>query len=330
MEPRQSVVLSVVTTLYRSEAFIEEFVSRITASAQEIRAPYEIILVNDGCPADSFRVALQMLDKFPHLKLVDLSRNFGHHPAMMAGLSQARGAYVYLTNVDLEERPENLTEIWRVFMDREKDGVDVVYGVEADRKGSFIKRIAGGIFYPIFNFLSDIKLPTGQIVSRLMSRRYVDALLEFRERDIFIPALWELAGFRQEPTLVGRDTPAGPTTYSFVRRLELAVRAITSFSSKPLELIFYSGLLISLASALVILLLIAQKIVMGGALSGWTSLIVSLFLMNGLVIFSIGIIGIYLSRMFLEIKGRPSHIIRSVSSSADVRAFDRSPAKDVS
>ena len=309
-------MLSIVATLYRSEAYIEEFIARVSVCARETGLPYEIVLVNDGCPGQSLAIATEALANFSHLKLVDLSRNFGHHPAMLAGLAESSGQYIYLTNIDLEEQPENLRDLWRVFRERETAGVDVIYGTENSRQGSFVKRVLGGSFYPIFNFLSNVRLPKGQIVSRVMSRRYVDALLSFEERDVFLPALWELAGFVQEPLPVGRINH-GRSTYSLGKRLALAVRAITSFSSKPLELVFYMGLCISLLSLVVIVTLVAKKLFFGGVLSGFTSIIVSLFFLNGLVIFSIGIIGIYLSRLYLEAKARPRHIVRSIRASAE-------------
>ena len=319
------IVLSIVASMYRSENVIEEFVSRVAVCAQEITGSYEIILVNDGCPGASLQVALETARKHDKIKIIDLSRNFGHHPAMMSGLSQAAGKYVYLTNIDLEERPENLREIWGAFQNYEQkngDGktpVDVVYGKETERKGGFNKRVLGGSFYALFNWLSDVQLPKGQIVSRVMSRRYVDSLLQFHERDIFMQALWELAGFTQRPIPLQREEAREKSTYTIWRRLHLAVRAITSFSSKPLQLIFYAGLLISASSALLILFLVLQRWLWGGLLEGWTSVMVAVFLMGGLIIFSIGIVGIYLSRMFLEIKGRPTHIIRSVYKSSDDR-----------
>jgi putative glycosyltransferase len=325
-----TVRLSIVASMYRSELVIEEFVQRITKSARKTTDSYEIVLVNDGCPSKSLQVALSVVENHPNIKLVDLSRNFGHHAAMMAGLSQASGTYIYLTNIDLEERPENLEQIWTVFQDFERENadgknpVDVVYGRESERKGSFSKRVLGRGFYHLFNYLSDIDLPRGQIVSRIMTRRYVDALLQFGERDIFMPALWELAGFTQMPTPLEREAPTQPTTYNLLRRIDLAVRALTSFSSKPLVMIFYAGLMISAASGIVVAALVIRRM-FGGLLEGWTSVVTLIFLMGGLIIFSIGVVGIYLSRMFLEIKARPVHIIRSIRTSA----HDQDPAQFV-
>ena len=318
--------LSIVTTLYKSRDCLDEFVRRITPCVNELTHSYEIILVNDGCPDGSLEVALRLYQDDAHIRVVDLSRNFGHHAAMLAGLHHSVGQYIYLTNVDLEERPENLKIIWDSYFRNNDTEIDVMYGFEDNRQGSTVKRVLGGWFYYLFNYLSDVKLPKGQIFSRLMSRRYVDALLLYAEREIFIPGLWELAGFNQVPVAIDREEQKSQSSYSFGKRLALAVRAITSFSSKPLVYIFYIGTAISVVSALVIAYVLARKLILGVSVSGWTSLIISLYFLGGLTIFSIGVLGIYLSRVFTEIKRRPTHIVRKHYDHTEVLEFKK-PAR---
>jgi putative glycosyltransferase len=185
--------LSIVATLYRSAAYIEEFCRRAHAAAEALVGDdHEIVLVNDGSPDNSLDIAVTLARRDPRLTVVDLSRNFGHHKAMMTGLSQARGELVYLLDVDLEEEPEWLAP----FAERmHSEGCDVVYGVQQQRKGSFYERWSGALFYTVFRTLSGLDFPRNITTARLMTRRYVDALLGHKEREIMIAGLWLITGF---------------------------------------------------------------------------------------------------------------------------------------
>lgn len=165
---------SIVTTLYHSASHLEEFYLRACAAVEKVVDGYEIILVNDGSPDDSLAVALELCDRDHRVSVVDLSRNFGHHKAIMVGLSQAKGRLVFLIDCDLEEDPELLTEFFKSMAD---SGADVVYGVQQRRKGSFVERVSGSLFYAIFNLLSTYPVPPNQVTARLMTHRYVTALL---------------------------------------------------------------------------------------------------------------------------------------------------------
>ena len=300
--------LSVVTTLYRSADHVAEFCRRAAAAAQGVAPDFEIILVNDGSPDDSLARALDVAREDSHVVVVDLSRNFGHHRAMMTGLAYARGARVFLIDSDLEEDPAWLAPFW----ERMRDGsCDAVYGVQSRRKGGWTERFSGWLFYRCFNVLSKTPIPPSATTARLMSRRYVGALLQHRERELFLPGLWELTGFAQAamPVLKGSR---GSTTYSWMRRLSLAVNALTSFSDQPLIYIFYTGAVICGLASVFILRLIHLKLFHGVPILGWPSLIVSIWFLGGLTIFFIGVLGIYLSKLFTEIKQRPYSIVRDV------------------
>jgi putative glycosyltransferase len=300
--------LSVVATLYASAPYLEEFYRRASAAAQEVTDDYEIVLVNDGSPDTALDVAVDIHRRDSHVRVVDLSRNFGHHKAMMAGLAHAKGAYVFLIDCDLEEAPEVLPAFYRRLHETTSD---VVYGVQATRKGAWFERVSGAAFYRLFNQLSTDPIPANQTVARLMTRRYVDALLLHHEREFIIAGLWARTGFRQVPETVVKQSK-GTTTYSFLRRINMFLDAVTSFSSKPLVWMFYLGLLILLVSSGAAIWLIARRLFFGVYLSGWPSLVVSIWLLGGLTIFCLGLIGIYLSKIFMEVKQRPSTIVRVV------------------
>lgn len=311
--------LSVVTTLYRSEAHLEEFYRRMTAAASRVTPDYELILVDDGSPDQSLQVALALCARDARVSVVELSRNFGHHRAMMTGLSRARGDLVFLVDCDLEEQPEWI----ELFADRLREsGADVVYGVQERRKGSWFERVTGHLFYRLFNAMSDVPLPANVLTVRLMRRRYVRNLVAHRDREMFIAGLWAITGFRQLPVTVTKASTS-PTTYTIGRRMRGLLDAVTSFSRRPLVLVFYLGFCIVLASIVGVVYLIYQRLA-SGFLPGWTSLIVSVWMLGGLTLFSIGLIGLYLSRIFIETKRRPYTIIRQVYRQATLAQGDGS------
>ena len=303
------MMLSIVATLYKSAAFIAEFHQRASIAAQQLVGDdYEIILVNDGSPDNSLDIAVQLTESDIHVVVVDLSRNFGHHKAMMTGLAHARGLNIFLIDSDLEEDPE-----WLIGFAKQmaNDNSDVVYGVQEQRKGGYFERLSGQWFWFLFNWLTGMALPENITTTRLMSRRYVDALLRHEEREVFIAGLWYITGFDQSPIMV-RKHSNNVTTYTFSRKMALLVNSVTSFSNAPLVSIFYIGVLISLIAIFYIAYLSIYWIFFAKPLSGWTSVIASIWFLGGLVMSSVGVVGIYLSKIFSEAKRRPYTIIRKI------------------
>ena len=301
--------LSIVATLYQSVAYIEEFHRRASAAARQVAGEdYEIVLVNDGSPDNSLQVALQLVNVDPRMVVVDLSRNFGHHKAMMTGLAHASGERVFLIDSDLEEEPEYLLSFARQL---ETAACDVVYGVQERRKGSWFERWSGRWFYSLFEALTGLALPENIVTARLMTRRYVDALLSHREREVFMAGLWHITGFDQRPHIVTKHATS-ETTYTFRRKMSLLVNSVTSFSNAPLVAIFYIGVSISACAGTYALYLVLHWLFLTKPLSGWTSVMASIWLLGGMIISFIGVVGIYLSKIFSETKQRPYTIVRHV------------------
>lgn len=299
--------LSIVATLYQSAPYIAEFHQRATAAAKQLVGEnYEIILVNDGSPDNSLDIAVQLTQTDDHVVVVDLSRNFGHHKAMMTGLAQAKGERIFLIDSDLEEEPEWLFSFTKQ-MDIEES--DVIHGVQAKRKGGIFEKITGWLFYRIFRFFTGIAQPNNITTARLMSRRYVDALLLHQERELNIGGLWVITGFKQCHQTIQKHSHS-PTSYSLPRKLNNFINAVTSFSNLPLLFTFYSGLFISSSALLYIVYLTTRYFFIASAIHGYTSIIVSIWLFSGLIIFFIGVQGIYISKVFSEVKRRPYTIIR--------------------
>jgi len=301
--------LSVVATLYRSAPYIAEFHRRVSASARQLAEnDYEIVLVNDGSPDNSLDLAVQLAESDSHLVVVDLSRNFGHHQAMMAGLSETKGERVFMLDSDLEEEPE-----WIIPFQQQMDSeaCDTVYGVQSSRKGGLFEKITGAVFYRLFRFFTGIKQPNNIVTARLMSRRYVDALLLYRERELNIGALFIITGFKQGQRTVKKHSTS-PTTYSLSKKISHLVNAVTSFSSLPLVFTFYSGLVTSFSALIYIVYLALRYFFISSPPSGYTSIIASIWLFSGLIIFFMGIQGIYISKVFSEVKQRPNAIVRHI------------------
>lgn len=301
--------LSVVTTLFQSAPYIDEFYRRVRAEAEKIGSDLEFIFVNDGSTDRSLNVALELQAQDPRIRIVDLSRNFGHHKAIMTGLEQARGDLVFLIDVDLEEPPEILTPF---FESLTNEHADAAYGVQSPRHGPWLTRTLANLFYWVFQLLSDHRIPPHSLTARLMTRRYVDQLVQYKEHLSNMIGLWELTGFKQVAVGVRKSPFKGTTTYTFGRRMAAAIYAITAFSSKPLRLIAYLGLLVTVLSAIYAIVLVIAYFVFDISTTGWTSLIVSISLFSGLILFCQGIIAAYLAVIFIETKNRPYTVIRKI------------------
>jgi putative glycosyltransferase len=297
----------VVTTLYRSEPYILEFHGRISAAAAKLTDEFELIFVNDGSPDHSLRTVLGLAEQDPRIVVVDLSRNFGHHKAIMAGLAQARGERVFLIDSDLEEDPALLLE----FTDQlDKSGADVVFGVQAKRTGGLFRRLTGAAFYKFFYLVSDIHIPANLLTVRLMSARYVRSLLLHTEKEFAISGLWQLTGFLQVPVLLMRKD-RGSTSYSAGRRFAMLVNTVSAFSIRPLTFSFFLGLTVMILCGLAAVSLVIASLSGESYLSGWPSVVISVWSVSGLTIFCLGVLGKYLGTIFMEVKKRPLTVVKA-------------------
>lgn len=311
---QRPVQLSVVSTMFRSSAFIEEFYKRITAEARKIASDYEIIFVDDGSPDDSLDRALSLLKHDQRVRVIELSRNFGHHKAMMTGIEQARGEKVFLIDVDLEEAPELLGQFHEEMI---KGNWDVVYGCQESRKGGLFERSTGAVAWWLVDVLLPVKVPQNHSTVRLMTRDYARALARHKEHKTAIGGLWVETGFKQTGfkfTKLSRKTNG----YRFSSRLLALLDSITSFSERPLYFIFFLGLAILVLAATVAAILMFHFL-SGRILPGWISVMASVWFLGGLAIFCIGVVGLYISRIFVETKMRPYTIIRRSYENEDLR-----------
>jgi putative glycosyltransferase len=315
--------LSIVTTLYGSELYVREFYARASAAAALVTSNYEIIFVNDGSPDESLTRALELYRDDPRVVILDLSRNFGHHRAIMTGLQRATGDLVFLIDSDLEEDPAWLLEFHRTL---HATGADVVYGTQKRRKGNWFERLTGQVAYSIYRALLSESIPRNVLTVRLMTRRYVAQLVQHRDREICLAGLWVLTGFEQLAVPVDKQNRQG-RAYRNRQRFEALVNAVTSFSNRPLVYIFYLGCVIIALSASATLYLVQRALIHGIEVPGYASLIVSVWFLGGVTIFCAGVIGVYLSKVFMETKDRPYSIVRAEYSRRAVRAIEGNPTR---
>lgn len=306
------MMLSVVTSLYKSTPFLERFVTSITQTVCELGIDdYEIIAVNDGSPDDSLATMLKLKEVNPHIVVVDLSRNFGHHYALFAGMEVSRGDYVFTIDCDLEVNPTVLSQFWEAHL--EHLDVDRIYGVQEMRKGKFVEKWGGSSFYRIFNSLSETKIPTNILTESLMSRRYIDELVRMGDANLFLAGMFSWIGFNQMPLVCKKGQRETKSTYTFAKRLALSLQALTSFSAYPLRMLFVIGGCLALISFVYGIYLIVRKLVFSSfVLSGYTSMIVLLLFSTGVVVMSLGVLGLYIEKLFNQTKNRQRYIIKHI------------------
>jgi putative glycosyltransferase len=302
--------LSIVSTLYKSEPYLDEFVSRCVAAAEALGEPFKLILIDDGSPDNSLSIAKERALRDERIAVIELSRNFGHHRALLAGLEYAAGDRVFLIDSDLEEPPEVLGEFARVMAET---GADVVFGVHDQTAGSLARTVTSAMFWRVFRQLSGTSAPLDICIVRLMSQRYVAALLSLPETNIFLGGLFHWVGYKQIGIPVARTLRRRVSTYSFFDRTRMAVSSIVSFSTAPLRAMFYFGALVAGVSFLIALFFLVNQLLSPSAVPmGYTSLIISIWFLSGLIIACLGVVGIYVAYIYREVKGRPRVVVRDV------------------
>ncbi len=271
---------------------------------------YEIICVNDGSPDNSLQKLFELKKTYPQLVIIDLSRNFGHHYALFAGISSAKGDYVFLIDCDLEINPEIVLDF---IGEIQKTGEDVIYGYQEKRKGGIFEKVSGDLFWKLFNTLSETKVSKNILTERILSRKYVNSLLEMGDKNLFLAGMMNWLGYNQRGIPVKKIRREGRSNYSLMKKISLAVNSITSFSPAPLKGIFYMGLVITLFSLTFAGYIIINKILFPNEISlGWTSILASISFSLGIITLSLGVIGIYLSKIFSQVQNRPLFLIKNI------------------
>ena len=303
-------LISLVVPVFNEERSIAPFVETVERILTGQDCTYELIFVDDGSSDNTLSALRMAKTRNPAIVILSLSRNFGKDAAMTAGLDHTKGDAVIPMDVDLQDPPELITrfiECWR-------GGADIVYGVRSSRASDGpIKRVSAGWFYSLFNLMSRTQIPFNAGDFRLMDRKVVTEVNRLRERSRFMKGLMAWPGFRTEAIEFERPhRAAGKTSWNYWRLWNFALDGITSFSTVPLRLWLYVGAGISLFSFLYAAFIVVHAFVAGRDVPGYPSLMVAVMFFGGIQLVSIGLVGEYVGRIFLEIKGRPIYIIRTI------------------
>jgi dolichol-phosphate mannosyltransferase len=303
--------ISVAIPLFNEEDNVLELHKRLERTLRSLNLTYEILFIDDGSRDRTASIVDRLCETDPHVAAIRLSRNFGHQAAVSAGIDHGRGQAVVVMDGDLQDPPEVIPD----FVAKWREGYEVVYAVRKNRKEGMLKRAAYGAFYRTLNAISDLDVPLDSGDFCLMDRRVVDLLKHLPERMRFVRGLRSFVGFRQ--TGVDYDRPAraaGRPKYTFRNLVGLALDGLVSFSSYPLRLVARLGLAtIVIAIGLLVWALI-DAFVHRTAPRGWASTVIVVLFMSAVQLFGIAILGEYLRLIFLEVKGRPTYIVRNYKS----------------
>ena len=298
--------LSIVSPVYGRQLDLRALHQRIVDAVAAWCGDFEIILVNDRSPDDAWDVIQDLARRDPRVRGVNLSRNFGQHCAITAGLHFVRGDWVVVMDCDLQDRPE---EIPRLFA-KAREGWDVVVGRRTERQDRASVNLTSKFFYVLFNYLTDQKLSHEVANFGVYSRKVIEAVKTFGERDRSFGLLVVLAGFRRCELEIGHAArEVGSSSYDFRKRLNMAFDLILSHSSKPLKLTAKVGFAVSVLSFLYAAFLVLRYFLVGTAVDGWTSLMVSQFFLFGVLTCVVGMVGLYVGKIHDQVKGRPLFIV---------------------
>jgi putative glycosyltransferase len=301
--------ISIVTTLYKSERFINEFYSRILEEIKKLNFKnYEIIFVDDGSNDNGNDIVLDLKKKDQNIKLIELSRNFGHHEAIFAGLDYSVGDFIYLLDVDLEDKPEWLSIFYNHLI---TSNCDVVYGKQKKRDGNYSRKFFGFIWYKFINHVLKVNHDENICTARLMKRHYVNQLIRFQERSLIISSLFNFVGFKQEPVLI-KKIFRKESNYSFIDKIVLTIKFIVGNSNRLLYIISFLNLVTSFASLITSIIIVLYKFLNTSLISGWASSIFLISLFYFFISLSLSIISLYIGEINSESKLRPRYIIKSI------------------
>lgn len=306
MDKKNSIKISVVSPEYKGEKMIHELLTRIQASVSTITDDYEIILVNDGSPDNTWAVIEQEAKADKRVKGLNLSRNFGQHYAITAGLAYASGEWIVVMDCDLQDRPEEIPNLYK----KAQEGYDSVLAQRIQRSHGLFKRLGSKCFYKVFSYLTETQQDASVANFGIYNRKVIDAVLSMGDAMRYFPTQVQWVGFRKAYLPIQHDERAeGKSTYNFSRLFKLAFDTIISFSDKPMRLMVQMGLMVTLASFIVGIIFIVRYCMGLIEVMGFASLIISLWLLGGIIISLIGVVGIYLGKLFEKAKERPTFIV---------------------
>jgi dolichol-phosphate mannosyltransferase len=303
---RSRVDISIVSPVYKAESLISNLVIQIRHAIKPLNENFEILLIEDGSPDKSWEQIEKLCLQFPEIRGIQLSRNFGQHHAISAGLSLARGAWIVVMDCDLQDQPSEIPKLLK----KAREGYDVVLARRVLRQDGFFKKLSSIIFYHVLSWLTGMKHDPTIANFGIYSRKVIDAINSMPESIRYFPTMVRWVGFQTTSVSVEHaKRKKGETSYNFKRLLNLALDICLAYSDKPLRLVVGTGFIISFLGFIFAAITIMQALRGEILVLGYASLIVSTWLLSGLVIFIIGVVGLYVGKCFEGIKRRPSFII---------------------
>lgn len=302
----EEIEISIVSPVYRSENLVDKLVDRMVVSVSQITDSYEIILVEDCGPDHSWRKIVENCNKNPKVKGIKLSRNYGQQHAIQAGLDASKGKYVITMDCDLQDQPE---EIYKL-LNKAKEGFEIVVASRKNRQDDVIKKMLSRVFYSVLGYLTETNQDRTVANFVCYHRKAVDALALVKDHNRYYPMLQQLIGFNYAKVEIEHaEREDGKSSYSFNKRLRLAINTILTFSDKPLRLAVKFGVLLSLFSVVSAMVLVIMYFLGDYRTDGWASLALLLSFFSGAIISVLGMVGLYVGRIFESVKQRPTYIV---------------------
>lgn len=300
---------SIISPIYKGESMLQELVERIQNQMELLACEYEIILVNDASPDNSWLKIKEICSNDFHIKGINLSRNFGQHYAITAGLSVAKGKWVIVMDCDLQDQPEEIPNLYK----KAQEGFDIVFAQRIERKDSFLKRLSSTLFYGVFSYLTETKQDKTVANFGIYHRKVTNSILAMGDSIRYFPTMVQWVGFRKAWLPVKHaEREDGSSGYNFRKLLNLAFNNIIAFSDKPIRLMMQFGSFITLFSIAVALFYLIKYLIGGIAVSGFTTIIISIWFLAGMIIMLLGCIGVYIGKIYDRVKQRPTFIIDEI------------------
>ena len=304
---QNNIHISVVSPVYRAENIVSELVKQVKEQLSPITEDFEIILINDASPDNSWVEIEKETAKDKRVKGLNLSRNFGQHYAITAGLNFAKGEWIVVMDCDLQDRPEEIPSLYHKAL----EGYDSVFAQRTERNDTLFKKLFSKLFYKLFSYLTDTKQDATVANFGIYRRCVIDAILSMHDQIRFFPTMVQWVGFKKFYLPVEHASRfEGKSTYNFKGLFRLAINTIMGFSDKPLRLTVKVGFFITLLSVLVAIIYLGLYLSGRIRVEGFTTLILSLWFLSGFIMFILGILGLYIGRMFEKVKERPVYLIQ--------------------
>jgi dolichol-phosphate mannosyltransferase len=304
---KKQVQISVVSPVYGCGGTVIELYLRIKKALETEKLTFELILVDDGSPDESWPVIEQLASEDERIKAILLSRNFGQHNAITAGLEHAKGEWVVVMDCDLQDQPEEIIKLHKKAL----EGFEIVFGKRQERQDYYIKKYLSKTFYRVLSYLTKTEQDSSIGNFGIYKAQVIDAVCRLGDQQRFFPTLVKWVGFKKTSIEIEHSRRTiGKTSYSFRKTLNLALDVMLAFSDRPLRLIVKFGVLVSLLSAFYTLVTLIRYLAGDIKVLGYTSLIISIWFFSGIIILILGIVGLYIGKTYEKVKGRPQYIIK--------------------